>query len=98
MSTDIVGDVIGIVGVILGILGVLYGYRGWREGRQQRSKRHESELINANLIGRLNGALIMAKPILPNNEGVTAAINDCLDAIKVAAQRIEAIEKSDRPS
>jgi len=98
MSTDIVGSIGGTAGVLLGIalgaVGIWYGRLGVIESRRQRSKRHQSDLIIANLIGRLNGAMVMIKTIVPDERRVMDAVNDSLSAINVAQARIDGIENS----
>lgn len=78
----------------LGIIGIVVGVVGFWDGRRQRTKRHRSELIVRELIGRLNGFLVGIKPSVQNNQAATTAINDSLDAIKVADKRLTAIDES----
>lgn len=84
---DWISDVLATVGIFIGVAGFI-------DGRRQRTKRHQSELIISRLIGRLNGFLIGVKTGVQHDEVTTRAVNDCLSAIKESENKLANLEKS----
>lgn len=84
-------DIWNAVSVFVGIAGVVVGIIGVKEGRQQRSKRHQADLIIQDLVGQLRGFLIGIKPAVQHNEATTRAVNDNIALIKSAKKKLDEI-------
>lgn len=76
---------VGIAGLAIGIYGIV-------DGRRQRNKRESISMILNELIERQNGFLIGFKPALQSSPLALAALNDSIEAIKLAKQKMSKIQ------
>ena len=83
-GNEVFSDVIGVVGLLVGVIGI------W-DGRRQRGKRHEVDLIIQDLVGQLRGFLIGIKPAVQHDDATTRAVNDNIALIKNAKKKLEDI-------
>jgi hypothetical protein len=83
-GNEVFSDVIGVVGPLVGVIGI------W-DGRRQRGKRHQVDLIIQDLVGQLRGFLIGIKPAVQHDDATTRAVNDNIALIKNAKKKLEDI-------
>lgn len=75
----------------IGIAVILVAVYGIVDARRERSKREKAVVVMNRLVGRLNGLLIGLKPTLAGDARATAAVDNGLDAIKVASDDLDKI-------
>ena len=82
---------LGIAGLVVGVIGVGVGGYGIRDGSRQRSRREVAVNAVNRLIGRTEGLLVGIKTSLPESSPAIVAVNNGLDAVKVAQSDVKAL-------